>query len=87
MLPPGMASWVHSCIHSHTHRLPEFSLHRWGHASHFLTRGRSVVSLGASLPKGWEKAGERVQPVSLERRVPLKASRGHADELWVAPAP
>lgn len=45
MLPPGMASWVHSCIHSHAHRLPELSLRRWGHASHFLACGRNGVSL------------------------------------------
>lgn len=76
-----------SCIHSHTHRLPEFSLRRWGHASHFLTWGRSVVSLAALLPRGWEKAGERVQPVLLEHRVPLKASWDRADQLWVAPVP
>lgn len=66
MLPPGMASWVHSCIHSHAHRLPELSLRRWGHASHFLACGRNGVSLAASLPRRSEKAGERVQPVLLE---------------------
>lgn len=41
MLPPGMAPWVHSCIHPHAPRLLEFSLRRWGHASHFLARGRA----------------------------------------------
>lgn len=66
MLPPGMASWVHSCIHSHAQRLPELRLRRWGHASHFLACGRSRVSLAASLPRRREKAGERVQPVLLE---------------------
>ena len=56
--------------------LREFSLRGWGHVSHFLAWGRSTVSLGASLPRGWEKAGERVQPVSLEHPVPLKALWG-----------
>lgn len=64
--------------------LPEFSLHRWGLASHFLARGSSLVSLAASLPRSREKAGKRVQPVSPEHGVPVLLA-GYADELRVVP--